>query len=345
MQQSIRASMTRRAFLRHAFAAGAAAFLPGCVRTGRSTEPVSRRLITTLGPMSIDEIGMILPHEHVFVDLRTWDTPGYAQAATEDVIALMGPELERARAAGVTAIVECTPLGVGRRVDILAAVSKAVRFPLLVPTGVYREPWIPPWVHETSEDELCDWMFGEMEEQIEKTGVQAAWVKLSAGNAGITDTERKVLRAAARACRETNAVIGSHTARGSVALDQLDIIEGAGYRADRFIWIHAQIERSFDLNLEAARRGAWIEYDGIGGGKSDAFYLERIQRLLDADLQDRILLSMDRGWYDPAKPGGGTPKPFTCLSERFLPRLREGGMDEETIAALTKDNPFRAFSR
>ena len=35
-------------------------------------------LITTLGPKGADEMGMILPHEHVFVDLRTWDQPGYA---------------------------------------------------------------------------------------------------------------------------------------------------------------------------------------------------------------------------------------------------------------------------
>ena len=38
------------------------------------------KLITTLGAKSADELGMILPHEHVFVDLRSWDTPGYAQA-------------------------------------------------------------------------------------------------------------------------------------------------------------------------------------------------------------------------------------------------------------------------
>ncbi len=63
------------------------------------------QLITTLGPKSADELGMILPHEHVFVDLRTWDQPGYAQADPANVIELMGPEIAKARAAGVTAII------------------------------------------------------------------------------------------------------------------------------------------------------------------------------------------------------------------------------------------------
>ena len=44
--------------------------------------------ITTLGPKSAAELGMILPHEHIFVDLRTWDQPGYAQAEPEAVIQL-----------------------------------------------------------------------------------------------------------------------------------------------------------------------------------------------------------------------------------------------------------------
>ena len=37
-------------------------------------------LITTLGPKAAHELGVILPHEHVFVDLRTWDKPGYGEA-------------------------------------------------------------------------------------------------------------------------------------------------------------------------------------------------------------------------------------------------------------------------
>ncbi len=302
-------------------------------------------LITTQGRKTADELGMILPHEHVFVDLRTWDQPGYAEARAEDVISLMAPELEKARAAGVTALVECTPLGVGRRADILKAVSTAARFPLVVPTGVYREPWILPWIHDADEGRLCDWMQGELESEIEGSGVQAGFIKLSAGDDGMTDTERKVLRAAARAAAATNAVIGSHTIRGWVLRDQLDTVEQAGYTAGRFIWIHAQAEPDFNLNLEMARRGAWISYDGISSPATDDFYIDRIRRMLDAGFGGQILLSHDRGWYDPAQPGGGTPKPFTYISEVFLPRLRAAGFSDDLITQLTQTNPFRAFAR
>jgi len=302
-------------------------------------------LITTLGPMKADELGIILPHEHIFVDLRTWDKPGYGEAEAADVIALMGPEVEKARAAGVTALVECSPVGVGRRADILRAFSEAAGFPLVVPTGVYREPWILPWMHEASEDRLYDWMLNELEEGIESSGVQAGFIKLSAGDDGITPTEAKVLRAAARAGAATNAVIGSHTIRGRVVKDQLKIIEQAGYSPERFIWIHTQAEPDFNLHLEIASRGAWIEYDSIGDPAEDEKFISLIQRVLDAGFGGQLLLSQDRGWYDPAQPGGGTPRPFTYLTETFLPKLSAAGVPAETVRRLTVDNPFRAFSR
>jgi phosphotriesterase-related protein len=304
------------------------------------------RLITTLGPKSADEVGAVLPHEHVFVDLRTWDQPGYAEADPAAVVQLMAPEIERARAAGVTAIVECSTVGVGRRADIDLAVSEATRFPLIVPTGVYREPWVPDWVHEASEDALHAWMLRELEEGIESTGVRAGWIKLSAGDDGLTATETKILRAAARAAKATNAVIGSHTIKGRVVRDQLDIIEAAGCAPDRFIWIHTQAEPDFDLHLEVARRGAWIEYDAIGSDDlDDAFFVDRVRRVLDADLDGHMLLSQDRGMYDPAQPGGGTPRPYTYLTEQFLPGLRTAGVDDATIRRLTETNPFGAFAR
>jgi phosphotriesterase-related protein len=73
--------------------------------------------------------------------------------------------------------------------------------------------------------------------------------------------------------------------------------------------------------------------------------VEGVLRLLDAGLGHRLLLSQDRGWYDPAQPRGGTPRPFTYLTDTFLPKLRTAGVDEVTIKRLTGDNPFRAFAR
>jgi len=301
-------------------------------------------LYTTLGALKADDLGLILPHEHVFVDLRTPDVPGYAEADTDDVVREMTPYIEAAKALGVTALVECTTGGVGRRADIDLAVSKATGLPIVVPTGNYREPWIPDWVKTASEEELETWMVRELTERLDEAPFQAAWIKISAGDDGITELETSILRAAARAGKRTGAVIGSHTIKGRVVMDQLDIIEEEGYTPNRFISIHTQAEPDFEMHKAVAGRGAWIEYDNLGQVETDES-VDLIMRALDAGLENQLLLSHDLGWYDPAQPKGGEKRPYTALMEKVLPALRERGVSEETITLLTHENPFKAYAR
>ncbi|WP_136687237.1 phosphotriesterase family protein [Halorhabdus amylolytica] len=306
-------------------------------------------LITTLGERSRADLGTILPHEHVFVDLGPKAEHNWEDADPDDVVDVMAPEIERAREEGVTALVECTPEGVGRRVDVDLAVSQATDFPIVVPTGIYQEPAIPAWAREASEDDLYEWLLAELTDGVEDTGVRAAWIKVSTDDddpTGLSDDEAKILRAAARAGAETDALIGSHTLHGSVVHRQLDLIEDAGYTADRFVWIHAQAESDTSLHREIADRGAYVEYDWIGGeDRNDAYYVDRVQTMLEDGFDDRVLLSQDRGWYDPSEPSGGEQKPYTYLTGEFLPKLRDAGIDDAAVRRLTEDNPFEAFAR
>jgi phosphotriesterase-related protein len=180
--------------------------------------------------------------------------------------------------------------------------------------------------------------------RFDEADYKAGWIKLSAGDDGITPLEARILRAAAHVSAETGATIGSHTIRGRVVMDQLDIIEAEGGSADRFISIHTQAEKDFALNLAVAERGAWIEYDNIGW-VDDGELLPLILKVIEAGRGTQLLLSHDMGWYDPALPGGGTPKPYTHLSEVMLPLLRTNGVSEEAIRQLTHHNAFNAFAR
>ena len=301
-------------------------------------------LYTTLGPKSADDVGMMLPHEHLFVDLGPIEAASYLHADVAEAVAVMAPEVEKIKAQGVTALVECTPVGVGRRADVDLAISLATDFPVVLPTGIYREPWVPQWAHDADEAAITAWMVRELTQEIEETGIPAAWIKVSAGDDGLTSVERKILRAAARAGAQTGAVIGSHTIRGAVVREQVEIIEAAGYDASRFIWIHTQAEPDVALHVEMGQRGVWLEYDGIGG-KPDAWYVDLVQQMLDAGFGKQLLLSQDRGWYDPSKPGGGQVMPFTHLVDEFLPKLRAAGLDDTTILELVETNPFAAYAR
>ena len=304
---------------------------------------MTRALFTTLGPITRDKLGMILPHEHIYVDFRSPDDPDHAKGPVEDVVRKMAPEVEKLKPLGITAMVDCTPVGVGRRADAVLAVSRATSFPIVVPTGIYREPWVPQWARDASEADLEVWMLRELNERFDEADYKAGWIKLSEGDEGITPIEAKILRAAARASAATGAIIGSHTIKGRVVMDQIDIIEAAGGDPRRFISIHTQLEKDTALNVAVAERGAWIEFDNISW-VDDEELIPRVLDMLRRGFGAQMLLSHDNGWYDPMKRDDPA-RPYARLSETFIPKLRAAGVDDATITQLTHDNPFNAFAR
>ena len=100
----------------------------------------------------------------------------------EDVVEVMQPELEKARAAGVAVLVDAGSPSLGRRADIIVAVSRAARLPVVVPTGFYLDRSIPEWARAASEEELRDWMVGELVDGMEEADVKAGWIKLAASD-------------------------------------------------------------------------------------------------------------------------------------------------------------------
>ena len=304
-------------------------------------------IMTTLGPRRADELGMLLPHEHVFVDLRTWDQPGYAEADPAAVIALMGPEIERARAAGVTAIVECSTVGVGRRADIDGAVSAATGFPLVVPTGHLPRAVGP--------------RLGPRRRRGRAIRVDARRAqrrdRRHRGPGGLDQAQRRRRRAHRHARRRScerprgprrRPTASSGAIRSGAASFAISSTSSRrpGCPPDRFIWIHTQAEPDLDLHLEIARRGGWIEYDAIGSDDfDDAFFVARIQRC------PRRRPRRSRA----VEPGSGLVRSGAArwrdaeavhLPERAVPApLRSAGLDEAEITRLTERNPFDAFAR
>lgn len=82
---------------------------------------------------------------------------------------------------------------------------------------------------------------------------------------GPTAVEIRNLKAAAKASQVTGAVIASHTIGGKVARKEMDVLEEAGLDLRRFIWVHTQTEADPAVLVDAARRGAYLEFDSVGG--------------------------------------------------------------------------------
>ena len=55
---------------------------------------MAKRIQTLTGPVDIDSLGLILPHEHLFTDLRGPLVAGYAQAEPVAVVHVVEPLAE-----------------------------------------------------------------------------------------------------------------------------------------------------------------------------------------------------------------------------------------------------------
>jgi phosphotriesterase-related protein len=301
---------------------------------------------TVLGPKNVDDLGLILPHEHLFTDLRTPDAPGQGKGDPDDVVRVMKPYLDEAWAAGTTALIECSPPGVGQNARVMEALAQNTQMSLVMPTGLYRQQWIPRDKLEMSDAALTDWMVDELAEGIQGTTVKAGFCKMGVSDAAITRDESRNLRAAARAAIQTGVLIASHTSgprAGQHALEQLDILDSEGLECEQFSWVHAQ-HGDLRVHKQAAERGAYLGFDNLKPADEER-YLKLVLDALTAGLEEQILLSHDAGWYRPGEPDGGASqvRGFTYLVEGFLPRLREEGVGEELITLMTETNPKRAF--
>jgi phosphotriesterase-related protein len=309
---------------------------------------MTKRIHTIKGPVEMDALGLLLPHEHLFTDLRGPRVPDYAQSDPSAVVDVVEPFLAEASAAGVTALVECSTVGVGRNIAVLQALAEAIPIHIVPPTGVYRDAYIPDSLRQVSVDELADLWTWELTEGIEGTSVRAGFIKLAMSDAGPTALEVRNLKAAAKASQNTGAVIAIHTIGGKIAKQEMDILEEAGLDLDRFIWVHAQTEPDIAILKEAARRGAYVELDAIGAPyQSQSELLETTMALIESGFADHLLLSHDAGWYDPARPDGVPEqgyRGYMALTSDFLPALRKRGVTEDQLQRITVQNPVRAFA-
>ncbi|MGQ9684408.1 MAG: phosphotriesterase family protein [Anaerolineae bacterium] len=301
-------------------------------------------LMTVRGPLDAAQAGLILPHEHLFVDWRPADTPGYAQADIADVRRRLDPDLRELKELGVSTLVECTPPIIGRNVEILRALSEAHDLHIIAAAGAYRDPLVPSPLREQRVAALADWMMGELQQGVGETGIRCGFIKLGASDEGLTALEERFLRAAARASQRTGAVIASHTLAGTVALRQMDILAEEGLDLGRFVWVHAHVEPDLGLHREAAARGAWLEYDGIGDPNTpDAIFVNLVQHALAQGFGRQVMLSQDAGWYTAGEPEADM-RTLGYLVRTFLPALQQAGVSDADIRMLTADNPARAFA-
>jgi phosphotriesterase-related protein len=318
-------------------------------------KPDYREFVMTVnGPEAPGKMGITLEHEHILVDFIGADSTGYFRWNRDSVIEKAMPFVLAAKENGVKTIIECTPEWLGRDPLLLRSISRLTGVNFITNTGYYgsnRNKFIPQSFYKKDAQELADLWISEFKNGIEDTGIKPGFIKIAVDPSDSLSAEHlKIITAAALAHLKTGLVIASHTGPDKPAFAQIDVLKEKGVDPSAFIWVHAQ-SGTLEGNIRAAKEGAWISLDNIndrrniepGAPNSIEWYADRIVRLKSEGLLPRVLISHDSGWYDPAKPGGGTFNGYNDIFDSFIPALKEKGFTDNEIDQIMVKNPQEAF--
>ena len=307
-------------------------------------------MVTVTGPLVASALGVTDSHDHLF--LRS---PALRGQELEDLDAAIN-EVREAKATGLDAIVEMTPIGCGRRPDRMRAVSEATGMPIIAATGYHRDAHYPDghWVHEATIETLAerivfdlqdgmhpaDWLDASLPLDPARAGV----IKAGASYQHVSVSERRRLEAAALGHRRTGAPILVHAEVGTCGHEIVDLLTGLGVPPSSILLAHLDRNPDAELHAEIAARGVTLEYDTIGRIKyrPDSDLLDLIESVVAAGHLQRIVLGLDLGRRDYFRAYGGGPG-MRSLMRSFVPRLRRR-IGEAAVETILVANPARAFA-
>ena len=286
--------------------------------------------------------GITYIHEHMFIDLsKVKNTDDTCFDDKEGLI----EELKDLKRKGVENIIEVTNIGMGRNMEYMEEVRKAVNINFIYSTGFYIEPFFPDFVFQKTDKELSKIMINEIKNGIGNTGIKPEVIgEIGSSEGIITETENKVFRAAAIAHEETGKVLSTHTSLGTMGLEQIKIMKNYNVNFGKVIIGHTDLSDDMDYTLRLLDHGVNIAFDTIG--KNSYFPDEKrvlaIKELIKRGYGDKITLSMDITRKSHLKKNGGLG--YSHLLDTFVPMMKESGITEHEIENLLINNPENIFS-
>jgi phosphotriesterase-related protein len=225
------------------------------------------QVATVTGPVAPEALGRTLMHEHVLIGYPGWeaDTAHPGPAARERF--RIGVErVQELQALGFTSMLDPCPNDLGRDVELMAKIAQHTGFQIVCATGLYKqaEGGVAYWHFRSrfapSVDAMAELFEQELREGIGDTGIRAGIIKVATGPHAMSDYERTIFAAAAKAAVATGAPITTHTDLGTVGDRQQQLLTTAGVPAHRIVIGHSCGTSDHAYHLGIARGGSYLGF-------------------------------------------------------------------------------------
>ncbi|MEV0972451.1 phosphotriesterase family protein [Microtetraspora glauca] len=308
------------------------------------------RVNTVLGPIPTEELGLVAVHEHIGygmpgseLDTKWWKTP--EQRYDETV-----PKLRRFHEYGGGTFVDATGICNGRDIDYYQSLSEKTGVHIVASTGFVGGDTALPFFARASVEYLAEHFIHEITVGIGDTGGKAGIIKVGVSRGGrMTDLDKRIYRAAARASKATGVGILTHLAID--AENAIAIFNEEGLPLDRVLFGHVDDGVNADKTRDTwiAEQGGRIGFDTFGYETElpdPPFWARPRKERLDHFLRfisgegriKQVLASADANCSPLGWPGvkGHT---VNYIFEDLIPDLRAAGLDETAIKTIFVDNP------
>lgn len=307
------------------------------------------RVNTVLGPIAAEELGLVAIHEHIGygmpgseLDTKWWKTP---EQAYEETV----PKLRAFHEYGGGTFVDATGICNGRDIDYYRSLSAKTGVHIVASTGFVGGDTALPFFANASVAYLTAQFVHEITVGIGTSGGRAGIIKVGVSRGGrMTDLDKRIYRAAARASLATGVPVLTHLAID--AENAIAIFNEEGLDLDRVLFGHVDDGVNFDKTRDTwiAGQGGRIGFDTFGyetelpdppfWARPRKDRLDHFLRFIGAGHLGKVLASADANCSPLGWPGvkGHT---VNYIFEDLIPDLRAAGVDEATITTIFVDNP------
>lgn len=261
-----------------------------------------KTIMTVTGPISADELGITLVHEHLFIDLRNQFSelkdPEAMRMSYEKVhmdnlgvlrrnpyairdnlvlddVDIAVKEVSKFKCQGGNAIVDCTSIGIQRQPLNLQQVSLRAELHIIAGCGYYTYDTYPPEMDSWSVEKIADDIVRDITVGIDGTDIKAGVIGEIGTSEIIHANEWKVLMASAIAFKKTGAAIQVHTYPwGKAGLEIADGLLGVGVNPKKIVICHVDVQLDMDYIKALLEKGIFVEFDDFG----KEFYIDPSER-------------------------------------------------------------------
>lgn len=320
---------------------------------------------TVSGTISPDDLGITLMHEHILYGYPGWEGDQSIAPLNRELIVNNAVEtLTRLKNEfGLKSYVDATALDGGRMPEIYKEVSEKSGVHIICSTGYYYEGEGSPtyWKFRSSlgdvRDELYELFMTEVTIGIRDTGIKAGVIKVGSSQGCITDYEKLMFETAVRVQKKTGVPIITHTQEGTMGPEQAQLLISAGADPKRIQIGHMSDNLDMDYQEAVFKHGVYVAWDrmglqGLAGCPMDEDRYPVMIELIKKGYADRLMISHDfiLTWLgrplnlpEEALPLVANWYP-THLFNNIIPALKKGGVTDDQIDRIIRENPRRFFA-